>query len=129
MKDARRLRRAVGDFRWRTLGRWRLAARAEAVGKHAPVRSVLVGPASFADRDLVFQDFSLVLVPGMRLLTLPARPARACGAFGAHQSLWAASRYSAQGREADRFGASVRRLRRAAKFVGSGVLLRSRQAS
>src|SRR6478609_10187902 len=75
--DARRLRRAVGDSRWRTplrmsrsasLGRWRLAARAEAEGKHAPVhpfgcheacRSVLVGPASFADRDLVFQDFSL----------------------------------------------------------------------
>ncbi|HYQ04436.1 MAG TPA: hypothetical protein VER96_37440 [Polyangiaceae bacterium] len=49
-----------------------------------------------ADRDLVFQDFSLVLVPGMRLLMLPARPARACGAFGAHQSLWAAARYSAQ---------------------------------
>src|SRR6478609_8440500 len=74
--DARRLRRAVGDSRWRTplrvsrsasLGRWRLAARAEAEGKHAPVRSVLVGPASFADRDLVFQDFQVVLVPGMRL--------------------------------------------------------------
>src|SRR6188768_573922 len=52
-KDARRLRRAAGDSRWRTLGRWRWAARAFARGKHAPVRSVLVGLASFADRDLI----------------------------------------------------------------------------
>ncbi|HYQ00131.1 MAG TPA: hypothetical protein VER96_15755 [Polyangiaceae bacterium] len=40
-----------------------------------------------ADRDLVFQDFTLVLVPGIRLLMPPARPARACDAFGVHPSL------------------------------------------
>ena len=33
-----------------------------------------------ADRDLVIQDFSLVLVPGMRLGVLGARWGVACGA-------------------------------------------------
>gem|GEM_PF-5698415 len=51
---------------------------------------------SFADRDLVSQDLLLVLVPGMRLNCLARARREACGAFGAHQSLWAASRYSAR---------------------------------
>ena len=45
--DARRLRRAVGDSRLRTLGRWRWADRAKARGKQAPVRSAVVGPPSY----------------------------------------------------------------------------------
>ena len=76
--DARRLRRAAGDSRWRTLGRGRWATRAEAHGQHTPVRSDLVGLASFAECDLVFQDFSLVLVPGMRLYPFPRARREAC---------------------------------------------------
>jgi len=41
---------------------------------------------SFADRDLVFQDFSLVLVPGMRLSSFARAGARACGAARAPES-------------------------------------------
>ena len=64
----------------RLLGRSRFAHRS-----HAPVhpfgcleasRSVLVGLASIADRDLVIQDFSFVLVPGMRLSCLARAGAR-----------------------------------------------------
>jgi hypothetical protein len=67
------------------LGRPRFAERSQ-----APVRSVFVGLASIADRDLtrfvipdggVIQDFSLVLVLGMRLDSFAragARSVRRC---------------------------------------------------
>src|SRR6478735_7464528 len=61
-------------------------------GKHAPTRSLLVGPASFPDRDLVFQDLPLPLVPGMRPNLPPHAPARARNASRAPERERAAPR-------------------------------------
>jgi len=76
--DARRLRRAVGDSRWRTLGRWRWAARAEADGKQAPVRSVLVGLHLFRRSRSGLPRLHARFGSGHAAEPLPARPARAC---------------------------------------------------
>ena len=79
--DAQRLRRAAGD----SGGHARLviaaAARAKAHGEHAPVRSAVVGPPSYWQiRDFFSQDFTVVVVPGMRLNCLPRARREACGA-------------------------------------------------
>jgi len=55
-----------------------------------------VGLASIADRDLVFQDLSLVLVPGRRLSCMARAEARGVRRFARTEEEQAAELYGAR---------------------------------
>ena len=92
--------------------------------KKDPSNQLNLGPPH--SRDLFFQDFSLVVVPGMRLSCLP-RARRERAALRAHPSLWAASHCSAHALRGSEHaaelswrapGASVRRCARTERERG-----------
>src|SRR5450631_4288641 len=66
---------------WRSGNWWRLAARAALRDRMRLCGQFLWASISVADRDLVFQDFLLVLVPGMRLSCLARAAARGVRRF------------------------------------------------
>src|SRR4051812_8360526 len=87
------------------------------IGSTRPFGRFSWASISFAARDLVCQDFRVVVVPGMRLSCL-ARARRERAALRAHRSLWAASYYSA------RRCAGAARLARAAVRACGGARVR-----
>src|SRR6187455_3039106 len=98
--------------------------------KKDPSNQLNLGPPH--SRDLAIQDFTVVVVPGMRLNCLP-RARRERAALRAHPSLWAASHCSAHALRGSGHAAELSAARparacgapRAPEFVGSVALLRS----